>query len=183
MTVDISRKRINIYIYIYIYIYQHQIWIHAYHDGCHWGQFRHTWARNVYGLPDDETMRMEDQGTGRTRPEDALSRTKTSVNCEFEHDGHDVTRCRVDDVEFLFWPRLPNNRAWFISELMYFFEEVPFWWERACNQSFSQTIVEWPDWDVVAFQQILALAWSLQATNRDCTNCSLPQVTLMSPIE
>lgn len=91
--------------------------------------------------------------------------------------------CRVDDVEFLFWPRLPNNRAWFISELMYFFEEVPFWWERACNQSFSQTIVEWPDWDVVAFQQILALAWSLQATNRDCTGCSLPQVTLMSPIE
>ena len=57
---------------------------------CEYRQFRHTWARNVYGLPDDETMRMEDQGTGRARPEDALSRTKTSVNCEFEHDGHDV---------------------------------------------------------------------------------------------
>ena len=53
------------------------------------GQFRHSWARNVYGLPDDETMRMEDSG-GKARPEDLLSRNKTQVLGKLEHEGKQV---------------------------------------------------------------------------------------------
>ncbi|CAK8988036.1 unnamed protein product [Durusdinium trenchii] len=55
---------------------------------CEYRQFRHTWARNVYGLPDDATMRTEE--TTRFQAEDALSNDKTSVNCEFRHDGRTV---------------------------------------------------------------------------------------------
>lgn len=56
---------------------------------CEYRQFRHSWARNVYGLPDDETMRMEDSG-GKARPEDLLSRNKTQVLGELEHEGKQV---------------------------------------------------------------------------------------------
>lgn len=57
---------------------------------CEYRQFRHSWARNVYGLPDDETMRMEESGNGGLRPEDMLSRNKTQVLGELEHEGKQV---------------------------------------------------------------------------------------------
>jgi len=56
---------------------------------CEYRQWRHSWARNCFGLPDDETMRMDDMG-GKLRPEDLLVRTKTHVTCDYEHEHKEV---------------------------------------------------------------------------------------------
>lgn len=45
---------------------------------CEYRQFRHSWARNAFGLPDDPTMRTEETSK-RDTVEELLSRDKVFV--------------------------------------------------------------------------------------------------------
>mmetsp|Transcript_52250 Transcript_52250/g.122287 ORF Transcript_52250/g.122287 Transcript_52250/m.122287 type:complete len:643 (-) Transcript_52250:60-1988(-) len=60
---------------------------------CEYRQFRHALARSKYGLPDDESMRSDPEGTGRVQPEDYLSFDvkRKCVTCAFQHEGQRYT--------------------------------------------------------------------------------------------
>lgn len=61
---------------------------------CEFRQFRHSVARNTYGLPDDETMRCEpDTGESRVRPEDMCTVGDGKVT--FRREGVDF-EVRID---------------------------------------------------------------------------------------
>eukprot|EP00928_Gymnodinium_smaydae_P070803 TRINITY_DN54570_c0_g1_i1.p1 TRINITY_DN54570_c0_g1~~TRINITY_DN54570_c0_g1_i1.p1 ORF type:complete len:690 (-),score=167.55 TRINITY_DN54570_c0_g1_i1:57-2048(-) len=51
---------------------------------CEYRQFRHSIARNKYGLPDDETMRCDPEQSTRMKPEDFLEFDKKRGSVTFE---------------------------------------------------------------------------------------------------